>query len=125
MFAFWYPLGYYVVVEVVAKKLIDYETPNKECPFRKWCDTLDNSVADRIEARLKRLALGNFGDAKSVGDGVSELRMTFGSGYRIYFGQYGNEIIILLCGGDKSSQADDIKTAKIYWEDFKGRNKND
>jgi len=109
-------------VEIVAKKLIDYETPDKECPFREWLDSLDNSVADRIDARLKRVALGNLGNVRVLGDGVSELKMTFGSGFRIYFGQSGNELIILLCGGDKSSQSDDIETAKKYWLDFQGRN---
>ena len=109
-------------MEIVAKKLIDYETPNKECPFREWLNSLDNSVADRIDARLKRVALGNLGNVRVLGDGVSELKMTFGSGFRIYFGQSGNELIILLCGGDKSSQSDDIETAKKYWLDFQGRN---
>ncbi len=112
-------------MEIVAKKLIDYQTPDKECPFRRWLNDLDISIRVRIEARLKRVALGSLGDVKSVGEGVSELRMTFGSGFRIYFGQQGNEVIILLCGGDKSSQSDDIKTAKTYWDDYKGRIKND
>ena len=108
-------------MEIVAKKLIDYEAPDKECPFRKWLNGLDNSIRARIEARLRRVALGNLGDIRVLGDGVSELKMTFGSGFRIYFGQRGNEIIILLCGGDKSSQSDDIETAKNYWLDFQGR----
>jgi putative addiction module killer protein len=112
-------------VEIVAKKLIDYQTPDKECPFRRWLNDLDISIRVRIEARLKRVALGSLGDVKFVGEGVSEFRMTFGSGFRIYFGQQGNEVIILLCGGDKSSQSDDIKTAKTYWDDYKGRIKND
>lgn len=109
-------------METVAQKLIDYEAPNGECPFRNWLDTLDNSITARIEARLKRIALGNLGDVKPVGQGVSELKMTFGSGFRIYFGHHGDEVIILLCGGDKSSQSDDIETAKNYWLDFQGRN---
>lgn len=76
----------------------------------------------RMEARLKRVALGNYGDVKPVGQGVSELRLKFGSGYRVYFSQHGEEIIVLLCGGDKGSQTDDIETAKSYWADFKRRN---
>jgi putative addiction module killer protein len=109
-------------VETANKKLIDYETSNAECPIRKWLNELDSTIAARIEARLKRVSLGNFGDSKPIGEGVSELRMTFGSGYRIYFGQHGDEIVILLCGGDKSSQSNDIETAKNYWLDFQRRN---
>lgn len=109
-------------METVAKKLIDYKALNGEIPFKKWRDTLDGSIAARIEARLKRVALGNLGDVRPVGQGVSELRMTFGNGFRIYFGQHGDEVIILLCGGDKSSQSDDIETAHGYWLDFQGRN---
>ncbi len=108
-------------METVAKKLIDYETPDMECPFRNWLYSLDNGIRARIEARLRRVALGGLGDVKPVGEGVSELRMTFGSGFRIYFGHHGNEIIILLCGGDKSTQSDDIEKAKDYWLDFKRR----
>ncbi|MEZ4813806.1 MAG: type II toxin-antitoxin system RelE/ParE family toxin [Bdellovibrionota bacterium] len=109
-------------MEATPKNVIDYETVGGKCPLREWLDELDASTIARIEARLQRVAFGNFGDAKSVGQGVSELRMKFGSGYRVYFAQFGNEIVVLLCGGDKSSQDSDIKVAKEYWEDFKRRN---
>ncbi len=109
-------------MDTTPKKLIDYETSNRSCPIRDWLDGLDNIVSARIEARLKRVALGNFGDVKPVGQGVSELRLKFGSGYRVYFAQHGAEIIILLSGGDKGSQSDDIETAKSFWSDFKRRN---
>lgn len=62
---------------------------------------------------------GNFGDYQSVGDGVFELRLHFGAGYRIYFGVVDNTIVLLLCGGDKSSQARDIVRAKVYWLEYK------
>jgi putative addiction module killer protein len=63
--------------------------------------------------------LGNFGDTKSVGKGVFELRMHFGAGYRVYFGQHGKQLILLLCGGDKNSQSKDICMAHNYWDDFR------
>jgi len=66
----------------------------------------------RISARIDRLALGNFGDAKPVGEGVSELRVDYGPGYRVYFQQRGNALILLLCGGDKRTQQADIARAK-------------
>jgi len=66
----------------------------------------------RISARIDRLALGNFGDAKPVGEGVSELRVDYGPGYRVYFQQRGNALILLLCGGDKRTQQADIAGAK-------------
>lgn len=66
----------------------------------------------RITARLKRVELGNVGDAKSVGGGVSELRIDYGPGYRLYFTRRGFEVIVLLCGGNKSTQAQDIKAAQ-------------
>ena len=79
-------------------------------------------MSARIEAKLKRVALGNLGDVKPVGQGVSELRLIFGNGFRVYFAQHGDKIIILLCGGDKGSQTKDIEKAKKYWLDFKRRN---
>lgn len=81
--------------------------------YSKWIDALqDLKARARILVRIERLAAGNAGDAKAVGEGVSELRMDFGPGYRMYYTQRGKEIIILLAGGDKSSQAKDIAKAK-------------
>ena len=75
----------------------------------------------RVQERLDRVALGNLGDHKVVGDGVSELRLQFGAGYRIYYGEDGDKVIFLLCGGDKSSQKKDIKQAIGYWQDYLAR----
>lgn len=87
--------------------------------FRKWRTRLkDQRVRGLIASRLDRLALGLAGDAEAVGQGVSELRIHHGPGYRIYFQQRGNTIIILLCGGDKNTQAKDIKTAKRLAEEW-------
>lgn len=65
---------------------------------------------------------GNFGDCKPVGEGVSELRIEIGAGYRLYYGRYGQTLVILLCGGNKGSQPTDIQCAKDYWADWKRRN---
>ena len=75
----------------------------------------------KIKERLKRVSLGNLGDYKPVGEGVFELRIDYGSGYRLYFGQIGSTIILLLCGGDKSSQNRDLNKAKEYWRDYAQR----
>ena len=80
--------------------------------YAKWLDgLLDVRGRARIRARVERLAAGNPGDVRPVGEGVSELRIDYGPGYRVYFKQHGREVVILLAGGDKSSQARDIKTA--------------
>lgn len=81
--------------------------------FIEWLKSLrDRQARLRIGARIDRLAAGNPGDAKSVGDGVSELRITYGPGYRVYFTRREGTIIVLLCGGDKSTQSKDIARAK-------------
>ena len=88
--------------------------------FRKWRTRLkDERARATIASRLDRLAFGNAGDVKPVGQGISELRIDYGSGYRVYFLRRGDEIIILLCGGDKSSQENDIKTAKRLAEEWR------
>jgi putative addiction module killer protein len=79
--------------------------------------------AQTLLARVARLQEGNYGDCEPVGDGVSELRMFFGPGYRVYFGERANRIVVLLCGGDKRSQNQDIKQAKIYWQEYLGHEK--
>lgn len=73
----------------------------------------------RILARLDRVALGNFGDAQPVGDGISELRIHYGPGYRLYCLRSGMRVVVILCGGDKSSQAHDIEQAKRIAKDWK------
>lgn len=81
--------------------------------FRKWWTKLkDERARGVIFARLDRLAYGHAGDVEAVGDGVSELRIHYGPGYRVYFHKRGNTLVILLCGGDKSTQGRDIRTAK-------------
>ena len=80
--------------------------------FAEWLDGLCDILARaRVQARIERLAAGNPGDVAPVGEGVSELRINYGPGYRVYFKQRGRELVILLAGGDKSTQARDIKTA--------------
>lgn len=81
--------------------------------FSEWLDGLrDRTARVRIATRIRRMETGNPGDVKSVGDGVSEMRITYGPGYRLYFVRDGNTVVILLCGGDKSSQSRDIAQAK-------------
>ena len=80
--------------------------------FAKWLDGLhDIRARARILVRIERLAAGNPGDVKSVGEGVSELRIDYGPGYRVYYKKQGQKVVVLLAGGDKSTQAKDIKTA--------------
>ena len=80
--------------------------------YARWFDGLRDSITRaRIDIRIRRLSLGNPGDAKSVGDGVSELRIDYGPGYRVYYVQRGARLVVLLAGGDKSSQSRDIEEA--------------
>ena len=89
--------------------------------FEKWFGNLkDRKARSRIQARSDRLELGNFGDIASVGDGISELRIFYGPGYRVYFIQQGSVIVILLSGGDKSTQQVDIANAKVIAKQLRG-----
>lgn len=99
-----------------------YQTAERRRPFQEWLLRLrDAQAAARIEARLARLAAGSFGDSKPVGEGVMELRIDWGPGYRVYFARLGQVVILLLCGGDKRTQQKDIERAKDYFDDFKAR----
>ena len=102
------------------RRLQVYRTPNGRRPFAEWLESIqDRRTQSRIQTRIDRLEAGNFGDCHAVGEGVFELRLHFGAGYRIYFGEVGNTIVLLLCAGDKSSQARDIERAKNYWSQYK------
>jgi len=80
--------------------------------YHEWFGTIkDKRAKARIDVRIRRVSLGNFGDVKPVGKGVSELRIDYGPGYRVYFTQHGNTLVILLCGGEKSTQSKDIQQA--------------
>ena len=99
-----------------------YETASGRRPFEKWLKSLKEiHTRAKIRMRLDRLRMGNFGDCKMIADGVSELRIHYGPGIRIYFGKTGNRVILLLCGGDKGSQAGDIAKAKKYLEEYQSR----
>lgn len=96
----------------------EYVSADGKSYFREWLDSLTVPVRARIQARVLRFETGNLGDHKSVGEGVWEARVMFGPGYRIYFGKEGRPIILLLLGGDKSSQAGDIRKARQFWKKY-------
>ena len=97
-----------------------YRTLNGQSPFIEWLESIqDRKTQRRIRTRIERLKFGNFGDVKFIDEGVFEIRLHFGAGYRIYFGKVDNTIVLLLCGGDKSSQTRDIEQAKTYWQEYK------
>ncbi len=100
-----------------------YETLDGKQPVQEWLEYLDTRTDMRIAARIERLQLGNPGDYKSLGNGVYEMRIDFGPGYRVYFALSGISIVLLLCGGTKKTQQADIETAYEYWSEYKKRNK--
>ncbi|MEI6790542.1 MAG: type II toxin-antitoxin system RelE/ParE family toxin [Myxococcaceae bacterium] len=101
----------------------EYLLDSGKSPYEIWLQQLDKISRARIQAWIFRLEQGNLGDSKSVGNGVLELRFTIGPGYRVYFGIDGNEIILLLLGGDKSTQRKDILRAQLFWRDYlEGKN---
>lgn len=92
-------------------------------PFQHWLDRLNDRAAQvRIRMRLSRVAEGLFGDSKSVGEGVCELRIDCGPGYRVYYARWGPTVVLLLAGGDKGSQQRDIALAQGRWREFRTRN---
>jgi putative addiction module killer protein len=103
-------------------EVVAFSKHGKE-PFTDWLRSFNINIRNRIISRIDRIIeYGNFGDFKNIGNGILELRITFGSGYRIYFGKDGNKLIILLCGGDKKTQKFDIEKAKKYWKEYKSLN---
>jgi len=103
-----------------------YKTANSIEPFKIWLRNLrDYRAQIIIRTRLSRLSLGNFGDSKSVGEGVIELRINYGPGYRVYCGLDSNNLIVLLLGGDKSTQNKDIDKVKLMWNSYKSYKKKE
>lgn len=100
----------------------EYIDQSGKSPYQQWLDRLGNGRAQvKVISQVERMALGSFGDVKPVGGGVSETRIHWGPGYRIYHARVGDKVIILLCGGDKSTQNKDIKAAKEFLADYKNR----
>jgi putative addiction module killer protein len=103
-------------------ELFRYQREDGQVPFTEWLNGLHDKAAQaRTRVRLCQVQAGNFGDSDPVGEGVIELRIHIGAGYRVYCARHGKAVVLLLCGGDKSSQATDIKRAKEYWSDWKRR----
>jgi putative addiction module killer protein len=99
-----------------------YQTAEGMTPVAEWLEGLrDGATRARITARLDRVKAGLLGDWKSLSGGVCELRIDHGPGHRVYYGQESTALILLLCGGDKNTQAKDIERARAYWKDYKAR----
>ena len=101
----------------------EYNDRGGHSPFREWYDRLNAEATKKVTTALYRVGLGNFSNAKSVGAGVYECKINFGPGYRVYFEKEGEQIVILLGGGTKQRQQNDIKLALERWEDYKLRKK--
>lgn len=96
-----------------------YAAPDGEQPFAGWFDDLEAVARAKVTRAILRLEQGNFSNVKSVGEGVFEYRIDFGPGYRVYFGQDGPTLVILLMGGTKKRQQRDVDAAHAYWKDYK------
>ena len=107
-------------MEVQPREIQRYTTPDGKVPFSEWLDSLrDLKAKFKIDGRLDRVQEGNLGDYRVLGEGVCELRINYGPGYRVYFGQVEETIVLLLIGGDKSTQEQDIRKAQKYWTDYR------
>ena len=108
-----------------AKEVVEYIDEDGNSPFGKWLRRLNAQAAAKVATSLYRMELGNLSNTKSVGKGVFEYKISFGPGYRVYFGQDGDVLVILLNGGTKKRQDNDIKLAQTFWVDYKKRKKEE
>lgn len=104
-------------------EIVEYLDTGHASPFADWFDGLDPQAATKVTVALTRMGQGNLSNTKSVGAGVMEFKIDFGPGYRLYFGMDGRTLIILLAGGSKRRQSQDIATAQTRWADYKQRKK--
>ena len=100
-------------MELIRKKIKIYRKSNGDCPFLGWLE-----LRHRVQSRLARVSIGNLGAFKILGNDIGELKFTFGSGYRIYYTEMDEVIMLLLCARDKATQKKDIKLAKTYLKDY-------
>lgn len=107
---------------VIIREFID---ENGHSTYAKWFDDLDSRAAAKVATALLRMELGNFSNVKGVGAGVSEYKIDYGPGYRVYFARDGSKLVILLGGGTKKRQQKDIEKAKILWKEYKRRKKKE
>ncbi len=108
------------MAETRERAILSFTTQEGSSPFEEWVSQLrDRCAKARIYTRIDRVRLGNFGDCRSVGGGVYELRIDYGPGYRVYFGLIGAAAVLLLCGGGKPTQRRDIERAHQCWKEFK------
>ncbi|MEL7640919.1 MAG: type II toxin-antitoxin system RelE/ParE family toxin [Solidesulfovibrio sp.] len=106
--------------EAKTRRTIEYQAPGGSWPFREWLAVLkDKRAVAKVLTRLATVRAGSLGDAKSLDGGLYELRIDFGPGYRVYLGLDGQTVVVLLCGGDKSSQGKDIKRARSLWQAYR------
>ena len=104
-------------------KIVEYLAVDGESPFRNWVDRLESRAAAKVTTALIRMELGNTSNVEGVGGGVYERKIDYGPGYRVYFGMDGKELVILVGGGTKKRQAQDIETARERWADYRTRKK--
>ena len=105
-------------------RVVHYVTAEGFDPFDRWLRRQNTEVRARVQTRIDRIEIGNFGDRHSVGRGVSELRLDFGPGYRVYYGRDGAYVVVLLGGGDKRRQRRDIQQAQAHWYDYQQEQQN-
>jgi putative addiction module killer protein len=103
----------------------EYIDPDGRSPYAKWFNRLNAPAAAKVVTAIVRMEQGNFSTSKGIGEGVFECRISFGPGYRIYFGKDGDALVILLGGGTKKRQQKDIVTAKLLWKDYKRRKRQE
>lgn len=118
------PRRLHIVTYVLPLRLVavrEYIDRAGRSPFHSWFDRLDARAAARVRTALARLETGNFSSVKGVGSGLFEFRIDFGPGYRIYFGKDGDQLVILVGGGTKARQQQDIERALMYWQEYKRR----
>ena len=107
------------MLRLIMLKLFEYVRTDGSCPFAEWFAGLNKEAAAKVAIALQRMETGNLGDHKSVGQGVSERRINYGPGYRIYFGRDGDTLIVLVGGGTKARQSRDITKAQQTWAEYK------